>query len=86
LVYRPIAALPFYGVPLVPGIIGSTPLGIEIDATAMVMTPTSRGIAGLYAAGECTGGVMGTRYLGSGNSRASATVFGRVAGRSDGMT
>jgi succinate dehydrogenase/fumarate reductase flavoprotein subunit len=82
---RPIATPPFYGVPLVPAIIGSTAFGVEIDATAMVMTPTSRGIAGLYAAGECTGGVMGTRYVGSGNSLASATVFGRVAGRSAGQ-
>jgi succinate dehydrogenase/fumarate reductase flavoprotein subunit len=37
-------------------------------------------LAGLYAAGEVTGGVMGSNRL-SGNSLADITVFGAIAGR-----
>jgi len=37
-------------------------------------------IPGLFAAGECTGGVVGAQYVGSGNSYANITVFGRIAG------
>ena len=42
----------------------------------------SDGIPGLYAAGECTGGVVGQQYVGSGNNYANCLVFGRVAGAS----
>ena len=38
-------------------------------------------ISGLFAGGEVTGGVIGTHYVGSGNSYANALVFGRTAGR-----
>ena len=41
----------------------------------------SRSIAGLFAAGECTGGVLGSIYIGSGNALASASTYGRIAGR-----
>ena len=40
-----------------------------------------RPIAGLFAAGETAGGVLGERYIGGGNSIANAIVFGRLAGR-----
>ena len=39
-------------------------------------------IPGLYAAGECAGGVLGDVYMGSGNALASAVTFGRIAGAS----
>ncbi len=39
-------------------------------------------VPGLFAAGECTGGVLGDVYVGSGNSFANCLVFGRAAGRS----
>lgn len=41
-----------------------------------------RSIEGFYAAGETTGGVMGERYIGGGNSIINAIVFGRIAGES----
>ncbi|MCR6030102.1 FAD-dependent oxidoreductase [Nocardioides sp. zg-579] len=81
---RPVAAGPFYGIPLVTSVIGITAYGVEIDGGAQVLADDSRAIPGLYAAGECTGGVIGTRYLGGGNGLASATTMGRVAGASAG--
>jgi fumarate reductase flavoprotein subunit len=39
-------------------------------------------IPGLYGAGECTGGIIGDRYVGSGNSLSNGATFGRIAGRS----
>jgi succinate dehydrogenase/fumarate reductase flavoprotein subunit len=42
----------------------------------------SLAIPGLFAADECTGGVLVNVYVGSGNALASARTFGRVAGRS----
>ena len=39
-------------------------------------------IAGLFAAGECTGGVVGAQYVGSGNNYANCATMGYLAGRS----
>jgi len=36
----------------------------------------------LFAAGESVGGVVGPRYVGSGNSYANCVTFGRIAGAS----
>ena len=44
--------------------------------------PLETNLPGLFAAGECTGGTLGSRYLSSGNSLGNCFVFGRVAGRS----
>ena len=41
---------------------------------------------GLFAAGESTGGVVGPRYVGSGNSYANCVTFGRIAGASAART
>jgi fumarate reductase flavoprotein subunit len=38
-------------------------------------------VPGLFAAGECTGGVLGGIYVGSGNSYTNCLVYGRIAGR-----
>ena len=73
---------PFYGVEILTARCGPTACGPQIDASAQVIGETGGAIAGLYAAGECTGGVIGSSYVGSGNSLASAFVFGRTAGRS----
>lgn len=81
---RPVRTGPFYGAPMVASVLGITAYGIEIDGDGHVMTPDSRELPGLFAAGECTGGVIGSRYVGNGNGLASALVFGRVAGRSAG--
>jgi succinate dehydrogenase/fumarate reductase flavoprotein subunit len=79
---RPIEKPPFYGVELRPAAIGATSYGVQIDASAQVLGKSQALIEGLFAAGECTGGTLGSRYLSSGNSLGNCFVFGRVAGRS----
>ena len=79
---RAVQQPPFYGVEIRPSTLGITCYGIEIDDEGHVLDPCSNEIEGLFAAGECAGGVLGTRYLGSGNSIANSLVFGRTAGRS----
>jgi glycine/D-amino acid oxidase-like deaminating enzyme len=79
---RAVEKPPFYGVEIRPSTLGITCYGIEIDDEAHVLNACSREIEGLFAAGECVGGVLGTRYMGSGNSIATCLVFGRTAGRS----
>jgi fumarate reductase flavoprotein subunit len=79
---RAVQQPPFYGVEIRPSTLGITCYGLEIDDQAHVMDGCSNEVPGLFAAGECAGGVLGTRYLGSGNSWANCLVFGRTAGRS----
>ena len=55
--------------------------GVAINAKAEVKNAEDLPIAGLFAAGEVTGGVHGNFRLG-GNGLTDAFVFGRVAGRS----
>lgn len=78
---RPVAEPPFYATELRLYMLGLTATGPRIDADARVLDVSSEPIPGLYAAGECTGGVLGPTYAGSGNSLANSTTFGRVAGR-----
>jgi flavocytochrome c len=79
---EPVATPPFYGAELRPATVASTACGLRIDPSANVRGADGRGIPGLFAAGECTGGVVGEQYVGSGNNYASCAVFGRVAGAS----
>ncbi|MGL4800088.1 MAG: flavocytochrome c, partial [Cellulosilyticaceae bacterium] len=69
---------PFYAIPMAPGV-HHTMGGITINADAEVLTEEGTAIAGLYAAGEVTGGVHGAERLG-GNALADIIVFGREAG------
>lgn len=78
---RPVEQPPFYGVEIRPSTIGIMACGLEIDESAHVLNARSAPIPGLFAAGECTGGVIGPRYIGSGNGIAQCVVFGRTAGR-----
>jgi predicted oxidoreductase len=71
---------PFYAVEMRPSTVCFTAYGLRIDRDAHVLSLASRPIPGLFAAGECTGGVVGAQYVGSGNSYANITVFGRIAG------
>lgn len=80
-VLRPISQPPFYAVEVRPAIVALTSTGLRIDADTHVLDENERVIPGLYAAGETTGGVLGDRYVGGGNSIANAISFGRVAGR-----
>ena len=54
----PVAQPPYYAIPLAAGI-SYTMGGIEIDARARVVGRNGAPIAGLHAAGSCTGGVEG---------------------------
>ncbi len=53
--------------------------GIHINTDAQVLNESGAPIAGLYAAGECAGGKMGTNRLGS-TSMTDIYTFGRIAG------
>ncbi len=77
---EPITTPPFYGVEIRPATVCFTAYGLRIDRDARVLDIGSDPIPGLFAAGECTGGVVGAQYVGSGNSYANITVFGRIAG------
>jgi len=79
---EPIAVPPFYGAEIRPATVCFTACGPRIDRDAQVLTATGGPVPGLFAAGECTGGVIGPAYVGSGNSYANCVVFGRVAGSS----
>ncbi len=79
---RPIEKPPFYGVEIRPAALGITSYGVQIDESGQVQGEGISPIVGLFAAGECTGGIIGSRYLSSGNSLANCLVFGRTAGRS----
>jgi fumarate reductase flavoprotein subunit len=79
---RPVTTPPFYGAELRPATIALTSVGLRIDVDARVLSERGDVIPNLFAAGECTGGVLGDVYLGSGNSYSNCLVFGRTAGGS----
>ncbi|BCJ96010.1 hypothetical protein acsn021_35790 [Anaerocolumna cellulosilytica] len=71
---------PFYAIKVAPGV-HHTMGGVEINTNAEVIATTGTPIAGLFAAGEITGGVHGANRIG-GNAVADIVVFGRVAAAS----
>ena len=75
----PVDNPPFYAVEVRGATINLTACGLRIDGQARVIGADGRPIEALYAAGECTGGIIKT-YIGSGNSLANACGFGRIAG------
>lgn len=77
---NPISTAPFYAVEVRPTAIAHTGFGLRIDDHARVIGVDGNLIEGLYAAGECTGGIVGPTYSGSGSSLASAAGIGRMAG------
>ena len=79
---EPIASGPFYAVEVRPATCCFTACGLRINRDAEVLDESGRVIPGLYAAGEVTGGVIGPRYVGSGNSYGNCVTMGRVAGQS----
>jgi fumarate reductase flavoprotein subunit len=79
---EPIAEGPFYAVEVRPATCCFTATGLRIDRDANVFDSSGRPIRGLFAAGEVTGGVIGPRYVGSGNSYGNCVTMGRVAGQS----
>jgi fumarate reductase flavoprotein subunit len=79
---EPIATGPFYAVEVRPATCCFTACGLRINREAEVLDESGRVIPGLLAAGEVTGGVIGPRYVGSGNSYGNCVTMGRVAGQS----
>lgn len=75
----PLTHPPYYAMRLWPKV-HHTMGGIQIDAKARVIDIDGHPIAGLYAAGEVTGGVHGACRLGS-CAITECLVFGRIAGR-----
>ncbi|WP_109472684.1 FAD-dependent oxidoreductase [Ornithinimicrobium cavernae] len=71
---------PFYAALLVPGELVCTHTGLRIDSRARVLDVRGDVVAGLYAAGEAGGGVLGNRYVGGGNAIANSLTLGRIAG------
>jgi 3-oxosteroid 1-dehydrogenase len=69
---------PFYAFKIVPGDLG-TKGGLRTDARARVLRPDGSVIAGLYAAGNASGAVMGHSYAGAGSTIGPAMTFGYVA-------
>jgi len=79
---QPVATAPFYAALVRPATICLTSCGLRIDPDGRVLAVDGRPIPGLFAGGECTGGVLGDRYMGSGNSIGNSATMGRVAGAS----
>jgi succinate dehydrogenase/fumarate reductase flavoprotein subunit len=77
---HPVSTAPFYGAELRPATVCSTAYGLRITPDAQVLALDDRPIAGLFAAGECTGNVVGPNYFGSGNNYANCCAVGRIAG------
>ncbi|WP_016746254.1 FAD-dependent oxidoreductase [Rhizorhabdus wittichii] len=76
-----IETAPFYAAEVHAASFGATSAGVRIDPDARVLGPDAHPIAGLYAAGETAGGVLGERYVGGGNYISNALIFGRIAGQ-----
>lgn len=70
---------PFYMAKITPSV-HHTMGGIKINTDAQVINVDGEIIAGLFAAGEVTGGIHGANRLG-GNAVTDAMVFGRIAGQ-----
>ena len=77
---NPLDQAPYYAIKVQPGI-HHTMGGIKINNEAQVIDTEGKVIAGLFAAGEVTGGVHGNNRLG-GNAVADFVIFGRIAGDS----
>ena len=75
----PIDQTPFVAGPAETVIPMYTHGGLEIDEEARVIDVAGQPIDGLYAAGMCTGGVLGNSTI-SGNWQMSSLVYGRIAG------
>lgn len=69
---------PYYAIKIAPGI-HHTMGGLKINTETEVLDTKGNAIAGLYAAGETTGGVHGGNRIG-GNAVCDFVVFGRIAG------
>lgn len=77
---KPLGAAPYAMFSVTP-IVHYTMGGLVINADAAVLDESGEPIPGLFAAGEVTGGIMGSNRLGT-TSYVDIVVFGRIAGAS----
>ena len=70
---------PWYVYPSTSGLI-ATYCGVTVDTETRVLDVFGAPIAGLFAAGEMTGGFHGVAYM-TGSSLGKCVIFGRIAGR-----
>lgn len=73
-----IAKAPFYAVRVYPGDLG-TKGGLLTDESARVLREDGKQIPGLYAAGNVSASIMGTRYAGPGATLGPAITFSYLA-------
>ncbi|MBN8867374.1 MAG: FAD-binding protein [Solirubrobacterales bacterium] len=76
----PVERGPFYALALTPGDLG-TKGGLVTDVDARVLDQSGEPIPGLYAAGNVSSSVMGTKYAGPGSTLGPAMTFAYLAGR-----
>ena len=69
---------PWYAYPSTSGLI-ATYCGVAVDTASRVLDVFGEPIAGLFAAGEMTGGFHGVAYM-TGSSLGKCVIFGRIAG------
>ncbi len=74
----PIDKAPFYAVAINNGDLG-TKGGLKTDDRARVLDQAGKPIAGLYAAGNCSGNPFGNCYPGAGGTIGPAMTFGFIA-------
>lgn len=76
---RDISEAPFFAIHIAPAV-HYTMGGVAINHQTQVLDEANQPIAGLFAAGEVSGGLHGNNRIG-GNSIAETVVFGRQAGQ-----
>ena len=76
----PIDKAPYYAIPIHPGDIG-TKGGLLTDLNGQVVGAAGTAIKGLYAVGNTSASVMGSKYPGAGATLGPAMTFGYLAAR-----
>ena len=74
----PIAAAPFYAIPVFPGDLG-TKGGLTTDTRGRVLDGNGQVVPGLFAAGNTSASIMGRTYPGAGGTIGPAMCFGFLA-------
>ncbi len=78
---KPVSTGPFYATEIRLSSIGFTGAGPRVNAQGAVLNTNHEVIPGLFAGGECAGGLAGPMSIG-GNPTATCFAFGRIAGDS----
>jgi 3-oxosteroid 1-dehydrogenase len=76
----PIDKAPYYAIPIHPGDIG-TKGGLLTDLNGQVVNDNGQPVTGLYAVGNTSASVMGSKYPGAGATLGPAMTFGYLAAR-----